>query len=95
MTDDTPRPEATVEYTDTPPTSPAGRPLLATLTATSDDTDETVELHVYLDRGMSPARALLTAARLLTYESAVDLAVQADPVGLEAMLVQARAEGQS
>lgn len=88
---DTPRPEVTVEETDTPPTSPSGRRLLATLVATAEATDETVELHIYLDPDMSPARALLTAAHLLTYDAAVELAVQADPVGLEALLVEARA----
>lgn len=90
---DTPRPEVTVEETDTPPTSPSGRPLLVTLSATTDDeTDETVEVHVYLTPGMSPALALLTASRLLTHEQAVELAYQADPVGLARLLEQARGE---
>lgn len=89
---DTPRPEVTVEETDAPPVAPSGRPLLVTLSATTDETDETVEVHVYLTPGMSPALALLTASRLLTHEQAVELAYQADPVGLARLLEQARAE---
>lgn len=89
---DTPRPEVSVEETDTPPTSPSGRPLLVTLSATTDETGETVEVHVYLTPGMSPALALLTASRLLTHEQAVELAYQADPVGLARLVEQARGE---
>lgn len=89
---DTPRPEVAVEETDTPPTAPSGRPLLVTLSATTDKTGETVEVHVYLTPGMSPALALLTASSLLGHEQAVELAYQADPAGLARLLEEARVE---
>lgn len=82
---DTPDREVTYNPpTDGPRLSPdgTGRHLLAVLEATATQTDETVELHVYMAPGMSPARALLTAANLLTPQAAVELAMDADPTGL-------------
>lgn len=92
---DTPDSEVTYGHqpADGPRLSPngTGLHLLATLEGTASPTDETVEVHLYMAPGMSPARALLTAANMLTPQAAVELAMDADPVGL-AVIAQELAE---
>ena len=89
MTDD---PTVTVEETDDPTLSPegTGRQQAIVLTARHDTTGQAFELHLYVDPGMSVARAILSASNLLTPDHAASLAYDADPAGVAELVAEVR-----
>lgn len=85
-------PDLVVEQSDGPTLSPegTGRLQAIVMTATLERTGQAVELHLYVDPGMSPASAILAASNLLTPEKAAQVAYDADPAGLAALVEEAR-----